>query len=237
MARLKNRNSQIPNGLKFKIAPLKYQARPFSSFDTIVQEVQRVVRANPWQAKKFSYPTERPDIENWVDSYNAQICDQNGWLQYIDGGPDGGEPSPPSWLPPSVTGRYGKNVAAGAKSLLSWLGEGMRPVPSEQAEKRSLICAKCPKNRQMELKDAFVRATSELIRRQIEFSKEAGLRTTSDPVLGICDACSCPLKLMVHVPLAVKLEHMPKESYDELDSKCWVLSEKNETTKQNENIN
>lgn len=208
-----------------KISPLKYQARPWSSFDLIVSEVQRIVRANPHVARKYNFPADRPSIENWVDSYNAQICEQNGWLQYIDGGPDF-DPPPPPWLARSQAAlQYGGKLAAGAKTLLSWLGEGAKPVTQEQSNARSAVCAQCPLNRRVELKDFFAHSASELIRRQIEFSRQSGLLTANDAELGICEACACPMKLKVHVPYKNIIGNLQPAAFAALDSKCWILAE------------
>lgn len=232
MPKLKDRQRQIPGGLRFKCSPLKYQSRPFSSFDTIVGELQRQIRSNPHLVRKHQYPIDRAGIEMWVDSYNAMICEQQGWLEYIEGGPDHiPESPPPKWMPAAALAKYGGRAVAGATSLLNWLGHGANPVPSEKAEFRGSVCAKCPQNRKRELKDLFVQSAAELIRRQIEFAKDVGLRTSHDAILGICDACNCPLPLMIHVPLEHKLAHLDEETFNALDAGCWVRSEKSQLPK------
>ena len=227
MAKLKDRQRQIPGGLRLKVSSLKYQSRPFSSFDTIVGEVLRHLRANPWLAKKHGLPMDRMGIEQWVDSYNAMVCEQQGWLEYIEGGPDH-QPEAPSlkWMSAGQIARFGAQAAAGGRSLLGWLKNGAVPVPSEKAEFRGSICAKCPQNSKIELKDLFFHSAAELIRRQIEFAKDIGLKTSHDRSLGICNSCNCPLRLMVHVPLQHKLSNLDEESYNSLDSGCWVRLEK-----------
>lgn len=217
-----------------KVAPLKFQSRPYSSFDTIVQDLMRQVRSNILISRKYNYPTDRHKIEDWVDSYQADLCEKAGWLDYIDVGgdyPTGGT-APPKWIPAASLAKYGAKLVAGAASLLSWLGEGMTPVPSEKAQSRSVVCASCPKNRRAGLQDVFVRSTSEMIRRQIEFAHDVGLKTSNDGAIGICDACACPLRLMVHVPIQNKLSHLDKETYDSLDEKCWVRAEKEALAKE-----
>lgn len=204
-----------------RIPAFKYQSPPFPSFDSLVREVQRMVNANPKLAQQNGIPTEYHKIEEWVDAYNADICDRNGWNTYImDGG------APPKWIAPTLLRRLGvERVAAGAKTLLSWLGEGAEPVPSELAEKRSLTCAGCPFNQPAKLTDIFVRAASEMIRRQVEFAKECGLNTVNDASLGVCSACSCPLRLMVFVPLEYKIQSLDQETFDKLPEHCWVKRE------------
>lgn len=225
MSRLKERNRQIPNGLKFKCAPLHFQSNNWHSFDRICRDVFTKIRSNPALARKHNLPDTLQGVEDMVDAYNAMICEQNGWLDYIQGGPDHPDP-PPFWVPRQALQRLGGKLAAGAKSLLQWLGEGAAPVQREQAEKRAAICVKCPMNRRIELHDFFVHGASELIRRQIEFAKECSLDTTVSNELGVCSVCACPLKLMVHIPIEHKLASMTKDSFDALDAKCWVRSER-----------
>lgn len=227
MSRLKERNRQIPNGLKFKCAPLHFQSNNWHSFDRICRDVFTKIRSNPALARKHNLPDTLQGVEDMVDAYNAMICEQNGWLDYIQGGPDHADAGPPpKWMPQQAINRLGGKLAAGARSLLQWLGEGGEPVKPALAESRAAICVKCPLNKNIELKDFFVQGASELIRRQIEFAKECSLDTIVSKDLGICNACGCPLKLMVHIPIEHKLSGMTKESFDALDSKCWVRSER-----------
>ena len=89
MARLKDRQRQIPNGFKFVLPEVQYESAPFSSFDTIVNSVTKVVNANPSLAEQFGWPIDRPHVADWVDSFNAQICERNGWTEfYNEGGVD-----------------------------------------------------------------------------------------------------------------------------------------------------
>ena len=83
MATLKSRQHQIPNGLKFTIPELRWSAAPFSSFDSIVNAVLSVVRANRDMAAQHQWPTERADVETWVERYNVLLCQQNGWHDYL----------------------------------------------------------------------------------------------------------------------------------------------------------
>lgn len=224
MARLRERNRQIPGGLRYKCSPLKYQSSNWHSFDKIVADVWARIRSNPYLAAKHNLPNTRSGVEDMVDAYNAMVCEQNGWLDFITSG--GEEAAPvPKWFSPQMSSRLGGKLVAGAKALLQWLGEGGEPVPAGLAEARAAVCAKCPLNRKMELKDFFVHGASELIRRQIEFANECGLSTIVDTDLGICTACGCPLKLAVHVPIMYKVGQLTADVRSSLDCNCWVLSE------------
>ena len=227
MPKLKNRQLQVPGGLKFKIREMKYQAGPYRSFDTIVNEVERLVRSNPVLAQKLKLPMDRIGIENMVDAYNAMLCEQSGWLHFIEGGPDAGMEGqpPPKWVTRNTNAQFGRNVAGGLRAIAGWIGEGAQPVLPELSQKRASICATCPLNRKVELRDYFVRGASELIRRQIEFAKGFGLTTTHDENLGVCSACDCPMKLKVHVPIGSITEKLSQKAFDDLVPECWIRKE------------
>lgn len=205
--------------MRFGLPEANWKAPPFASFVQIVNQVQRIVAANPALAQSKGWPTARPDIENWVDEFNATICQMNGWTNYIT---DGGSVwSPPKTVPLSAV----KNVAAGAKTLASWIGSGANPVTREMAERRASVCVKCPLNEPGDLSNFFTRATSELIRMQIQTAQDLDLTTPHDSKLGVCSACDCPMRLKIFVPLDKILDHMLPEAKSALDSKCWITAE------------
>ena len=218
---LKNRQSQIPNGLKFQIKEVGFVAAPYQSFDALVNQVLAVVQANAPFARKYRWPLDREGVAKWVDYSNAVLCKQNGWTDYIVEMTDA---DPPKFSPPPGAHPAGA-VAAGAKSLGEWFGEGMKPVAIELAEKRAEICAYCPQNRPGDLGNWFSRQVSELIRDKIGHFKKLNLVTSRDKDLGVCDACACPMKLKVHVPLPHILNHMLPESKVALDPQCWIIAE------------
>lgn len=125
----------------------------------------------------------------------------------------------PSWF--KQLGRLGKGVL----TLANWLGDDGVPVPSDLAEQRAAICEGCPKNAKGDLFSFFTKPASELIRRQLEERKALELSTTKDESLGVCDACGCPLKLKVHVPLSFIKAHMNTDDADKLDPRCWIIKE------------
>ena len=93
MPRLKDRQRQVPGGLMFELPALGWRSAPFSSFDTIVDQVVRLVKANPKVAQKEDWPSDRPRIADWVDSVNALRCWENHWTDYYIEGADSVAPS------------------------------------------------------------------------------------------------------------------------------------------------
>jgi hypothetical protein len=89
MARLKDRQRQIPGGFRFSLPEAGYESSPFSSFTQIANSVIKLTNANPNLAQKYGWPIDRAAVEDWVDDFNASICKMNGWREYyVDGGSD-----------------------------------------------------------------------------------------------------------------------------------------------------
>jgi hypothetical protein len=219
MERLTSRQHQIPNGFKFFLPELNWSSPPFISFDSLVNQVVQVVRGNPHIAKQNNWPTEPSAIADWVESYQVAICKQNGWMQYLQP-----EIAPPKTTPPLQVSLSAGRLVAGAKTLLDWLGDGMRPVSRDLAEQRAQICSACAYNGKGDLSSWFTRPASELIRKQIGAAKDLNMRTSVDDKLGVCNVCACPIKLKVHVPRATINKHTA-EMIEGLPAHCWMKTE------------
>lgn len=215
MSRLKDRQQQIPNGLKFRIPELNWESPPFMSFDSIVVNVLSIAQANPDLFYGNNWPQTREDIAWWVDDFNARYCELMGYTSYIIGGP---EASPPKSGPLSKAAA----LAVGAKSLSDWIFSGSDPVAPVLAESRALVCTKCPLNTPGDIGNMFERAMADTIRKSIELAKEQKLTTKYDKQLGVCSACMCPMKLKVWTPLNHIVDNMNPEAQQALDPHCWL---------------
>ena len=51
------------------------------------------------------------------------------------------------------------------------------------------------------------------------------LRVEGEEKLGICDACWCPLKLKVHMPINHIVDNTEDEVFIDLHKDCWILKE------------
>lgn len=218
MAKLKDRNRQIPNGFVFVLPEVNFKSGRFDSFQKIVSDVSFIINGNLAMAEQRGWPTQKADIEDWVDDYNARVCDYNGWDDYITGK---GEQTHPKSMPPLTRMSA---LAAGAKSLAEMLG-GERPVEAEQSAARAKVCTTCPKNLPGDLTNFFERATADLIRRRIEVINDLKLTTPHDQKLGVCDICLCPMRLKVHVPIETIARHMPDQVAQDFPDYCWIKKE------------
>jgi hypothetical protein len=231
MPRLKNRQQQVPNGLSFYLAETKWRPPRYASFDAIVMGLIGVLNANKEVARKLGWPIDYKFLANVVDEYNAAICQQMGWTDYISA--DGGQPAAvpfqapaPSRSPASPTPAANlKRLAAGAETIVEWIASGAEAVPGSQANERAAVCVACPLNAQGQLTDFFTIKASDAIRKAYQQRSDWNLTTLHDEKLGVCSACSCPMRLKVHMGLALILKRLSPEAKGSLHPQCWILSE------------
>lgn len=232
MPRLKDRNRQIPNGLKFALPEVGYKSRDFDSFSTISGQVISIIRGNPQRATQYGWPQDEAGIENWIDDFNARICQMNGWHDYITD-PGGGAPNFPSPSQPdknllSAAAGHIRKIWAGVKTLDEWIDSGDPAVPAELAQLRAGCCAACPRNGSGDFTAWFAAPAAALIKRQVEKLEDRKLTTIYDGEIGVCGVCLCPLKLKVHTPLRFIAAHMTPEVLVDLQAvkpQCWIVNE------------
>ena len=224
MPHLKDRTRQVPNGFTFIQPQTGWQAPKWQSFDALVKLIINHRRGNKWAVDKYSLATDYDSIAEEVDVYNTKICESNGWGDFITGGsaPPKGKPLPGAPRPGLVAA--GARILAGIKTLKE-LFEGA-PVAQDLAETRAIQCATCSNNQPGDLTSFFTIPAAKVIRENLRERQNMGLKTPSDPLLGVCIGCSCPLKLKVHTPLATIKRHMSDEVRAALVPECWVLHEK-----------
>lgn len=227
MVRLKSRQQCPVNGFWFVQPETGFREQTWD-FESLVQKVQAMRQANP----RFKLTTDLNAIREEVDQQNAlRMLKIKGADSYIssDGGMDpkvsASHSTRPSWR--NVVGGV-KRVGSGAVVLLEWLGSGAQPVAGELAEARAAVCAKCPQNEGGDWLSLFTQPVAEKIRQQVSMRKDLNLSTTVDERLEFCKACSCPLKLKVHVPLDHITAHQSDAVKAALDPGCWILKEMTE---------
>lgn len=218
MSRLKNRQMQIPNGLKFYEPSTKWEPPPFQSFDIIVNTLIAHRKGNPHLIQKNGWTLDYENVANEVDAYNTRLCQQMGWTDYIM---DGGPPAPPPSFIPPPPNRL-ESVAAGAKTVVEWLRNGAEAVPAELSVRRAAVCAECPKNVSGDWTSWFTVPVSEGIRAALNLRSQWNLSTPHDDKLNVCEVCLCPIKLKLHLPLADILAKMKPQTLAALPDWCWI---------------
>jgi hypothetical protein len=229
-----SRQKQIPGGFKFFMPQLNWQSTPFASFDSIVQSIITVRKANPHVTAKMNWPTDVPSVETELDNFCSLMCAQMGWSSYIA---TAAPAPPPKWVPPSNPALSQANVQnaaaaikktwAGVKTLNEWLDSGEPAVEQAVADKRAATCVACPLNSSAPLTDWFTKPAAEALRRQLERVQDRNLATPDDAKLGTCTACYCPMRLKVWTPLKFIVPHLATDVIAALQggNHCWILSE------------
>lgn len=233
--RLKSRELFIPNGFQFIQPETGWQAPRMVSFSTIVNSIIAHRNANPFLVQKHSWATDYDGVANELDAYNANLCAQMGWTDYIQ--IPLGEPPPPKSRPPSqsdqnlvsAAGAKVKKIWAGVRTLNDWIDSGEPAVATSLADHRSAVCAKCPHNGRGDFTKWFTAPAAEAIKRQMEKLSERHLNTVNDANIDVCEICLCPLKLKVHTPFPFIKAHLSDAIAAELKAvpNCWIIAELN----------
>lgn len=234
MARLKSRQMQIPNGYRFVQPETNWQPRRFSSFDSIVTSLISHRKGRPDLVAKHHWSTDYDVVAEEVERFNVNLCQRQGWNNYLDEADFGGG-APPKQMPLSqadqrqvsaAAGRVTK-IWAGVKTLNEWIDSGETPVAAEVANQRASVCAVCPRNGSGDFTTWFTKPAAAAIQRQMEKLQERKLSTPDDDKINICEVCLCPLKLKTHTPFKFIAAHLTDQVYDELprDPMCWMVAE------------
>jgi len=173
MASLKEPQKSIPGGFVFLQPETGWTPTPFSSLDSITQQLIQHRQGRPDIVAKNNLPTDPSTVRKEVESYNVAVCIRNGWTDYIVGGASEHVP----FTPPPKRSLFQKlkGVAAGGETIVEWIQDGAPTVSVETATKRASICCgggdsekKCPKNGKGGLETYFTVPVSNAIRKQIE---------------------------------------------------------------------
>jgi len=218
--KLKDRNRQIPGGLKYWQPETKWAPVPWSSFQSIVDQLIAHRKGNPSLLAKHGWQTDRESVTEQVDDYNARLCQQMGWSGFIMEGSAAAPDVPFQHLRSKL-----RNVAGGNSTLVEWIDDGAQAVPIEKAIARAQVCKDCPQNGKGDFTRWFTVPVSEAIRFELNRRREMKLETPLDDYLGVCEACSCPLKLKIHVPIDLIRERIQPEAMAALDPRCWIPKE------------
>lgn len=227
MVRLKSRTQCPVNGFWFTQAETGWHQQGWD-FEGLCAQILAMRQANP----RFQLSTNMEAIRNEVDLQNAlRMQTIRGAESYIVN--TDAEATAPNFPNPQRRARLAdaagaiKRLAAGVAALRDWLGTGGQPVAAELAEARAAVCVACPLNTAGDYTRWFTIPASEAIRKMQEARSDLNMSTSQDAQLGVCEACLCPMKLKVHVPLDNVVKHMTDEVKGRLDPKCWMLKEMN----------
>ena len=233
IARLKDRQKQIPNGFKFYQPETGWKAPRMVSFQVLVNQIIAHRRGNPALVAKHGWSLDHAAVEEELDAFNARVCLSMGWDAYVMTAGEGDavpKTRPPSQLDVeqvSVAAGRAKKIWSGIRTLNDWIDSGEAPVPAAMSAQRAQVCAACPKNTAGDFTSWFTKPAALAIQRQIEKLSARKLATPQDASLNVCDVCLCPLKLKVHTPLKFIHAQMNDAVLKDLAQVggCWIVAE------------
>lgn len=226
---LKDRTKLPAGGFYFYEAKTGWSPPKMLDFETTAKAIRSHRSANPRYAGQWSLDLDA--IRNELDKQTCHSLAKRGLAdQYCTEGTQSFLQSPAprqQWLGKSLerSAAVVRNMAAGVKTIVDWVGDELRPVESGVAERRASICAECKLNRAVSIGDFFAKEASDLIHAQMEAKANMQLSTPSDEKLGVCEACDCPLKLKVWAPITHIKRHMKPGTISKLDRACWITKE------------
>lgn len=227
MPTLKEPQKSIPGGFVFFQPQTKWSATPFSSLDSITNQLIAHRKGRPDLVAQNKWSLDPAVVYQEVMAYNVAKCVQMGWNDYLLGGSEGTSFFPPT--PPPTLRQKAKRLVAGVSTLVSWAEDGAPTVSQELANRRAAICTggddpvkACPLNGKGGLESYFTVPAQEAIRKQLERKRLMKLETPMDEMLGVCTACDCPLGLKVWMPLGNILAKMLPAAQEALAPNCWI---------------
>lgn len=217
-----------PGGWQFLEPATGWNAPQGLTFDQVVTAIIKHRMAN----KQHRLSTDYDVVAQQLDDYTcARLKNHSSWCSNQTAPANFTMPLPKRSLrAEAVAGVAGgvrlfKNTSTGIKTWIDWFGEG-KPVDKTLAEKRAATCAECPQNDQKRGVFAwFTGAAVREIKAIFSALHDLNLTTSMDDKLKVCKACDCPMKAKVWAPLHIIKRHLRKESFNELDQRCWIRHE------------
>jgi hypothetical protein len=83
VSRLISRTKFIPGGFRWLEPATQFAIRPWSSFDSAVQQIIAHRQGNPALTARLGWSTDYAAVSNELDSFNASICAAMQWTDYI----------------------------------------------------------------------------------------------------------------------------------------------------------
>ena len=221
-----NTNNLPPLGYSVFVAETGFQTTKYTGLEATVKELQAHRKANP----RFGWPTDTASVEQYVLQYTeTRLRSTPGGESYLAGPAE----SPPASFnfprrqPHQRPGVQSAAAApakpmAGVGTIISWLGDGLRPVDQATADNRASICARCENNVRMEGFEKAIGTVGDILHSIMEAKNHMKLATPHDSLLHQCSACLCVLQTKVWAPA----EHIKKGMTPEVEAKltvqCWI---------------
>lgn len=229
-ARIKDLDAGIPHDYQV-LHPEAGMTKPFRSpsFSGAKKFEASFRKGNPALCKKNGWTLDDTDVANYVEQQNVARLMAGGYTSFLIMSDGNAPPKSPGQrgLPGALAAAVGhaRNSGLGMKLMVQWLGDGLRPVPIEIAEKRAAICAECPVNQNGNFAQRLDAIAAKQFKMLLQVKSDLSLKTTHDEKLKTCTACDCWIPLKVFAPI----EHIRSNTSDDAKAKlspqCWIKHE------------
>lgn len=225
MPKLLSRTKWVPHGFQV-LHPEAGMKKPFvGGFNECVAWEFNFRKKNPVLAQRLSLPIDRKACEDYVDDYNARRCLAAGFTAWVDMGVAAPAEKKTRHGLDTVVGGVVSKARAAVSAYAAMFG-ALGPVDKAQATARATVCVACPHNStDGGLVRFFTQGAAEEIMGVLGALKDLDLTTPQHDRLGVCNACSCPLKAKVFAPLKGIVDKMPASVWRDLPQTCWLRTE------------
>ena len=217
-----------PGGYVYRQDQTKWVSSKGSDFNSTVAQIIAHRKANPGITNQYNLATDKEAVALELECSICARLGNNPAYCLNDSAPSPflQSHSQQKSTAAAAVGSARKAVA-GVKTVLDWLGSGLRPAKQEVANARAAVCAECPNNKEGNFWQKLDAAAAGQIKLLVELKNDLKLTTPLDDKLKTCDVCDCLLKLKVWCQTDVILANTSDDVLQALDKNCWILSEKN----------
>ena len=216
---LKNRQQAIPGGFDWNQPETGFTFR-----SDVFTTTRDAIIADRMRNPRHKLRTDPEFVEYEMEQrYEAKLRAMPGGEQWLILAP--ADSPPPVFQKPrhraGVAVAVGETAKVGVALFRDVFGPSLKTVPSETSDKRAKICASCPQNQSG---NPLLHMAGSGLKMLLDAKADMKLVTPYDDALHDCHACSCNLKLKVHVALDYILEKTTPEIMARLDKACWILN-------------
>lgn len=224
---LKTFHDLPPYGFFVYVPETNWESPKYIGLESAIKEVQKHFLAN----NRFGWKTDEASVRDYIlVRTEARLRSMPGGEAWLAPGPS--ESPPESFNLPrrQRSQRPGRQNAAelpakpmaGVGTIISWLGDGLRPVDQATADHRASICARCELNVRMEGFEKAIGTVGDILHSIMEAKNHMKLATPHDNVLHQCSACLCVCSTKVWTPADHIKKGMTPEVEAKLATACWI---------------
>lgn len=214
-----------PGGYVYRQEQTKWVSSKGSDFNSTVAQIIAHRKANPGITKQYNLATDKEAVALELECSICARLGNNPAYCLNDSAPSPFLQSHSQKSTAAAAVGSARKAVAGVKTVLDWLGSGLRPAKQEVANARAAVCAECPNNKEGNFWQKLDAAAAGQIKLLVELKNDLKLTTPLDDKLKTCDVCDCHLQLKVWADIKHIRDNTPPEVMAALPDFCWVKME------------